>query len=157
MEKELWFFGKSIGYGAFLVVLYDGIRIIRMIRKKRNGWEALEDVIYWSAAAIFLFSRCLEENEGRIRGYFLLGVLSGAWGWYHWISRFYLRFVFVCVKRLQFFMRRVTIFLHVTIHKQWIKTRKILMRDKNRGAWNEKKKKGSAQEGRRGTSGKSPE
>lgn len=156
MGKELELFVKSMVCGAILVLIYDGIRILRIIRKKKKGLEAAEDILFWSGTGIFLFSFCLRENEGRIRGYLFLGILLGAGVWYWGIGRFYRRFTIILAKRLHFCLQRVTIFLLVKMRKFWLKMRKGLKIDNGKGAWNEEKEKCCAKKKRRSTSDKSP-
>ena len=78
MGRELELFVKSMGCGALLVLLYDGIRILRIIGKRMKYLDAAVDLLFWSAAGLFLFFTCLRENEGRMRAYLLCGILLGA-------------------------------------------------------------------------------
>lgn len=82
MGRELELFVKSMGCGALLVLLYDGIRILRIIGKRMKYLDAAVDLLFWSAAGLFLFFTCLRENEGRMRAYLLCGILLGAGVWY---------------------------------------------------------------------------
>lgn len=68
MGRELELFVKSMGCGALLVLLYDGIRILRIIGKRMKYLDAAVDLLFWSAAGLFLFFTCLRENEGRNAG-----------------------------------------------------------------------------------------
>ena len=157
MGRELELLIKSMVCGALLVFLYDGIRILRMIGKKMKNLDAVVDILFWSGAGLFLFSVCLRENEGRLRGYLLCGILLGAGVWYWGIGHFYRKSAFILAKRLHFCVQRVTIFLLVKMRKFWLKMRKGLGIDKNKGAWNERKEKCCAKKKRRSTSDKSTE
>lgn len=157
MGKELELFVKSMVCGALLVFLYDGIRILRIIGKRMKSLDDAVDLLFWSAAGIFLFFTCLRENEGRLRGYLLCGILLGAGVWYWGIGYFYREFAFILAKRLHFCLQRVTIFLLVKMRKFWLKMRKGLGRDNSKGAWNERKEKCCAKKKRRSTSDKSTE
>ena len=157
MGRELELFVKSMGCGALLVFLYDGIRILRIIGKRMKYLDAAVDLLFWSAAGLFLFFTCLRENEGRMRAYLLCGILLGAGVWYWGIGHFYREFAFILAKRLHFCLQRVTIFLLVKMRKFWLKIRKDLGIDKNKGAWNERKEKCCAKKKRRSTSDKSTE
>lgn len=157
MGRELELFVKSMGCGALLVLLYDGIRILRIIGKRMKYLDAAVDLLFWSAAGLFLFFTCLRENEGRMRAYLLCGILLGAGVWYWGIGHFYREFAFILAKRLHFCLQRVTIFLFVKMRKFWLKMRKGLGIDKNKGAWNERKEKCCAKKKRRSTSDKSTE
>lgn len=57
MGRELELFVKSMGCGALLVLLYDGIRILRIIGKRMKYLDAAVDLLFWSAAGLFYFLR----------------------------------------------------------------------------------------------------
>ena len=150
MGRELELLVKSMICGALLVLVYDGIRIFRIIGKRVKSLDAAVDILFWSAAGLFLFIMCLRENEGRVRCYLLCGILLGAGVWYWGIGYFYREFAFILAKRLHFCLQRVTIFLLV-------KMRKGPGIDKSKGAWNEKKEKCCAKKKRRSTTDKDSE
>lgn len=102
MGRELELFVKSMGCGALLVLLYDGIRILRIIGKRMKYLDAAVDLLFWSAAGLFLFFTCLRENEGRMRAYLLCGILLGAGVWYWGIGHFYREFAFILAKKVAF-------------------------------------------------------
>ena len=150
MGRELELLVQSMICGALLVLVYDGIRIFRIIGKRVKSLDTAVDILFWSAAGLFLFFMCLRENGGSVRCYLLCGILLGAGVWYWGIGHFYREFTFILAKRLHFCLQRVTIFLLV-------KMRKGLGIDKNKGAWNERKEKCCAKKKRRSTSDKSTE
>ena len=53
--------------GIVLIVSYDIIRIFRRIRYASIMRSIVEDVVFWSAAAIYLFQMFLKYNFGRPR------------------------------------------------------------------------------------------
>ena len=55
MGRELELFVKSMGCGALLVFLYDGIRILRIIGKRMKYLDAAVDLLFWCGAGLFLF------------------------------------------------------------------------------------------------------
>lgn len=65
------FFGFAAGF------LYDFIVIFRKIIKHYKFFIHLEDFFYWVFLAIFLFFIMLEENNGDIRGFLILGTFIG--------------------------------------------------------------------------------
>ena len=151
MGRELELLVQSMICGALLVLVYDGIRIFRIIGKRVKSLDTAVDILFWSAAGLFLFFMCLRENGGSVRCYLLCGILLGAGVWYWGIGHFYREFAFILAKRLHFCLQRVTIFLLVKMRKFCLKIRKGPGIDKSKGAWNEKKEKCCARKKRRST------
>ena len=157
MGRELELLVQSMICGALLVLVYDGIRIFRIIGKRVKSLDTAVDILFWSAAGLFLFFMCLRENGGSVRCYLLCGILLGAGVWYWGIGHFYREFAFILAKRLHFCLQRVTIFLLVKMRKFCLKIRKGPGIDKSKGAWNEKKEKCCARKKRRSTTDKGSE
>ena len=141
MGRELELLVQSMICGALLVLVYDGIRIFRIIGKRVKSLDTAVDILFWSAAGLFLFFMCLRENGGSVRCYLLCGILLGAGVWYWGIGHFYREFAFILAKRLHFCLQRV----------------KGPGIDKSKGAWNEKKEKCCARKKRRSTTDKGSE
>ncbi len=75
---ELQFFLISILWGGILLLVYDILRIIRRIIKHGAFLIAVQDMIFWTAASLFIFSMIYRENNGIIRGYSILGMMLGS-------------------------------------------------------------------------------
>ena len=69
MGRELELLVQSMICGALLVLVYDGIRIFRIIGKRVKSLDTAVDILFWSAAGLFLFFMCLRENGGSVRCY----------------------------------------------------------------------------------------
>jgi spore cortex biosynthesis protein YabQ len=83
---ELQFFFISILWGAIILAAYDVLRIIRRIIKHGIFFLAVEDLIFWMAASVFIFSMIYEQNNGIIRGFSVMGMTIGIL-LYHYIFR----------------------------------------------------------------------
>ena len=66
MGRELELLVQSMICGALLVLVYDGIRIFRIIGKRVKSLDTAVDILFWSAAGLFLFFMCLRENGGSV-------------------------------------------------------------------------------------------
>lgn len=88
LETELLLFGRSVLLGVAMFVVYDLLRVLRRIFPRGIVWVSIEDFIYWVAAALYFFLQLCRENDGIIRGYILLGLILGAFGYDRFISRF---------------------------------------------------------------------
>ena len=65
------------GYGGLvLIVCYDVIRIFRRVFSASIVRVILEDVIFWTVAALFIFEIFFKYNYGRPRYYGVIAVLG---------------------------------------------------------------------------------
>lgn len=77
ISVELQFFLVSVLSGGILLLVYDILRILRRLMKHDSFFVALEDLIYWVGASLFIFAMMYKENDGIIRGFSILGMLIG--------------------------------------------------------------------------------
>lgn len=84
--QEADFFAVSVMSGCFMVFLYDILRVFRKLVKHGAVFTALEDVIYWILAALFIFAMLYRKNDGLIRGFAIGGILIGMLFYNHFIS-----------------------------------------------------------------------
>ncbi len=89
VTRELILVACSIWQGAVLGFWYDLIKTARRLVHHSSAAVSAEDLLYWIAAALYLFVKIYGENSGILRGYLFGGVLCGA-ALYHWsIGRFF--------------------------------------------------------------------
>ena len=74
---ELQFFLISILWGGILLLAYDVFRILRRLFKHGAFLIAIEDITFWLAASIFIFTMIYRQNNGIIRGFSIIGMLLG--------------------------------------------------------------------------------
>lgn len=100
-------------FGAAAFAVYDLLRIFRRMFPRGRFLVALEDVGYWTAAALLFFVRLCAENSGRQRGYIWLACVCGAAVYYRFCSRPLMRRLSAGIlrlkKRLQNLQKAVTI------------------------------------------------
>lgn len=63
--------------GAFLLFVYDLLRIVRKILPHKMWLVGAEDLVFWIGGAVVLFAMMYRENSGYIRGFVIGGVLAG--------------------------------------------------------------------------------
>lgn len=101
--KETVFFLHTIGAGAFLMFLYDVLRIIRRLMKHENCWVALEDIVYWFVCGVLMFLLIFQENDGIIRGFAIGGFIGGMILYHETVSSYFVQGVsFLLNKIIQF-------------------------------------------------------
>ena len=84
--QEAGFLFLSILCGAGLIFAYDVLRIFRGIVVHSTAALAVEDLLYWLLVCGAVFYLLYEKNNGAVRIFFLLGVLSGMLFYNHFIS-----------------------------------------------------------------------
>lgn len=100
------FFLISVLWGAILLVMYDVLRIARCIKKHKWFTIAAEDFMFWLLAAFLIFKMMYEQNDGRIRGFSVLGMGLGMVIYNHSVSQYFVEGV-----------SRFLLFLGRQIHK----------------------------------------
>lgn len=109
MKQEWGFFFSSILYGAEIMAVYDFIRAARRTWKHGKILIAAEDLIFWLASGIFLFTRLYLWNHGILRWYFFAGLLGGILLYAVAISPTVVKIVSFFLKRLKMFFLWVNI------------------------------------------------
>lgn len=74
---ELELLAFSVLSGAFCFLGYDLLLVLRIFFKRAVILEKAEDILYWLAASVLVFSVIYEKNSGIIRGYSIAGMLGG--------------------------------------------------------------------------------
>ena len=74
---ELHFFIVSVLWGALVLLAYDQLRIIRRIIRHNILFVAIQDLIFWVMASVFIFAMIYVENSGTIRGFSVMGMAIG--------------------------------------------------------------------------------
>lgn len=81
---ELQFFMISILWGALVLLAYDQLRILRRIIRHNVVAVAIQDLIFWVLASVFIFAMIYVKNNGTIRGFSVMGMVIGMVA-YHYI------------------------------------------------------------------------
>lgn len=74
-QARLFLFSLCVG-GAMLLI-YDLIRIFRRICSHTVWAMGTEDVLFWLGCAFCYFNLMYRENDGRVRGFFVVGAALG--------------------------------------------------------------------------------
>jgi spore cortex biosynthesis protein YabQ len=97
---ELRFFGASVLWGMFLLVIYDMLRIIRRIVKHNSIIVGIQDVFYWVICSILIFRMMYKQNDGIIRGFAILAMLIGMIIYHCGISNWLVNLVSNCINKI---------------------------------------------------------
>lgn len=91
--KEAELFGICLLLGMVLALIYDGLRVFRLLFLHQNWLVDLEDLLFWIFTAGFAFSTLFKYNQGTLRGYAFLGMFLGVIFYICTISRWIIFFM----------------------------------------------------------------
>lgn len=77
IRYEVQLLAGSLALGICLMIIYDGLRLFRLIIPHGNLWTGVEDALYWLGSSILTFLLLFEQNDGVLRSYAIAGVLAG--------------------------------------------------------------------------------
>lgn len=73
--------------GVVLALVYDGVRVIRLLFSHRDWLVDMEDLLYWIFTAWMVFRTLFHYNQGMLRGYAFLGMFLGVVSYLLTLSR----------------------------------------------------------------------
>ncbi len=96
---------QTIKLGVKLAFIYDGIRIFRLLIFHKSILISIEDLFFWIYATIIIFELQLEQSEGVLRGFSILGMLLGMYLYNKILGE---RLVWLAEKGISLFKRQLT-------------------------------------------------
>lgn len=88
---EMQLFMVCLALGMVLALIYDGIRIFRLLFSHWDWVVDVEDLVYWIFTAWMVFRTLFYYNQGMLRGYAFLGMFLGMLLYILTVSRLLLR------------------------------------------------------------------
>lgn len=82
ISEHLKIFLLSIGMGFLLGVLYDIIRIVRLIMSKSKTAVFIFDLLYITLSALLVYTFIIAINMGAVRAYIIIAQLFGFFFYY---------------------------------------------------------------------------
>ena len=95
----------AVKLGIKLAFIYDGIRIFRLFVSHKNIIISMEDLFFWIYAGIIIFELQLEQSNGVLRGFSILGMLMGMFLYSRLLGE---KLLFVAEKGSSVFKRQLT-------------------------------------------------
>ena len=92
--QELDFLLHTFLLGAMITILYDTLRIIRRVVRHGSLWIAIEDMGFWIVCSIVIFNMLMEENNGTLRWFAVLGSLLGMVNYKLTFGKIYVKYGF---------------------------------------------------------------
>ena len=95
IRYEAWLLLLSLMTGGWLMLVYDLLRVLRLMIKHSSVVRGLEDFLFWIYAGVITFILLYEQNDGGLRLYVIVGVFLGMLLYDKIVSRF----LFVALKK----------------------------------------------------------
>ena len=106
IRYEARLFLMSVGTGAGLMVVYDCIRVFRLLCPHRPWVVNVEDLLYGLYCAVMTFMLLYEQNDGSLRGFCVAGVILGMAAYQYLVSRGVLKYLQKQIKWIKMRVRR---------------------------------------------------
>lgn len=91
IKYEAFLIVLSFATGIWLMMVYDTLRLLRLMIRHHSLVIGLEDLFYWIGAGAVTFRLLYEYNDGILRAYIIGGVLAGMILYDRAVSRFVFR------------------------------------------------------------------
>ena len=85
---EAWLLLLSLLVGCWLMLVYDLLRVLRLMIKHSSFVRGIEDFLFWIFAGVVTFMLLYELNDGGVRMYAVAGVFTGMILYDKIVSRF---------------------------------------------------------------------
>ncbi len=92
IREEVSIFIEAAWQGMLIAVCYDALRILRRVIKHKDIIVNIEDYLFWVIVGIAVFSMIFQNNDGVVRGYIFLALLTGAYTYHKSVSLFLVRY-----------------------------------------------------------------
>lgn len=109
ISREAGLFLQALQLGVFLMILYDFLRVFRLLLHHNTIAISLEDLFYWIFNGLAVFRLLFMENDGVIRGFAMGGLFLGMLMYSWFVSPFVIKIVQTALKRLKKILRSITI------------------------------------------------
>ena len=91
IRYEAWLLMLSLATGGWLMLVYDTLRVFRLMIRHSAFAVGLEDFFYWIGAGVVTFNLLYQQNDGGLRAYVIGGVLGGMILYNRLISRIFFK------------------------------------------------------------------
>ncbi len=91
IRYEAWLLMLSLATGGWLMLVYDTLRVFRLMIRHSAFAVGLEDFFYWIGAGVVTFNLLYQQNDGGLRAYVISGVLGGMILYDRLISRIFFK------------------------------------------------------------------
>lgn len=93
IQEEVSIFIEAAWQGMLIAVCYDALRVLRRVIKHKDIIVNIEDYIFWVIVGLAVFSMIFQNNDGVVRGYIFLALVTGAYTYHKSVSSFLVRYI----------------------------------------------------------------
>lgn len=111
LSTQVVSFLYSLGFGLIIGILYDALRVIRIILSFSKTATYVTDILFSVTASIMTFLFCLSVTNGEVRFYIILGEFIGFFVFYFSFGSVAVRFSEKTVKKIAKLFRRIFRFI----------------------------------------------
>ena len=101
ISSQVQIFLYSVGFGFIIGLLYDILRIIRVLVIKNSKAISVQDIAYFLLCAILTFIFLLVVNNGRFRFNTLVALVTGFFAYYFTVGRFFVNIAVAFFKKIE--------------------------------------------------------
>lgn len=76
--EEVSVFLQAVLAGSTVLLAYHCIRVLRRLLRHNLFWISIEDFLFWTGTALYLFVEIYRTSDGMIRWFFVIGVGTGS-------------------------------------------------------------------------------
>lgn len=105
IQYELRLLFLSFMTGVGLMMVYDCLRVFRLLCPHRPLFCGIEDMLYWIYAGLMTFTLLYRENDGVIRAYAVAASFAGMILYQWLVSRKFLKYL---KKMLKYFRMKIS-------------------------------------------------
>lgn len=137
--NQIYFLICSVFTGIIITLVYDGIKIIREVIRHNGFFIAIEDVLFWIFASLFLFMMLYRVNDGTVRWFSIAGTGAGMWIYKKVAGQYIVEIVSTIINKALYLVFRFFTLLFAPI--KWIiskilaafrKVKKVLNKENNK-------------------------
>lgn len=93
IREEIGVFLEAAWYGMLIAISYDALRILRRVIRHHDIVVGIQDFLFWVVVGIVVFSMIFQCNDGIVRGYIFLALLTGAYLYHKSVSSFFVKYI----------------------------------------------------------------
>ena len=84
---------EGVKSGVILSICYDILRTIRRIIKHNELFIAIEDLVFFVLAGLYIFATLFENNNGIVRTFIIIGMIVGAYLFNSIIGKYLVKYI----------------------------------------------------------------
>ena len=99
--EQLISFSIFIIIGLIIGFIFDIFRVLRKVTKTPDFFTYIEDIFFWTISMFIILISIFIFNNGELRLYIFIGIISGVILYLIFISKYFIRLGFFCINTLK--------------------------------------------------------